>query len=530
MMNKKKFSFSAALLLAAALIASGCQQQQKPADPTPNPTPTPDPKPAPNGTAILPVTATFEGRVVHEDEETGAKTDYLITVSLSNNKVGATAETVSEGYFYIGKNEYDAESGTIDVTLADTRGVREAISLTATYEKATDTLVITEFAGRERKAILPRITKSGDNRSSRYHAMVALEQPLGTSYLSLIINGQNVTGVLVTGQAGSRGSVSTLRTYNGTGYIRRGRELFVEIPLDTSTTAETRKTVEVRAEVKDGVLSNLKVYIAGSQYATHEQHTGQTPNMYSKLPLYYPVRFTLNTKAKETERTTNRKAQLWLRAVPLVTSNGTDVEVLNNNNKGYKLAGYRMYARFTGITSGTHLGESVLSAEAQADALFGKPEYTAGSAGLDAEKASQDFKGVYTFTFAATAFDNGATFQNNLGFTIKDWRPVTDGTNTETVTSGEYIIEILSASNGNLPSADGVTANDVQLKDFFGSAEFEPLATTPQDGIMYAPVTGALATYVPLGESTAVGAVSKKAKHIFDNAHEGFKQINAARP
>ena len=187
-----------------------------------------------------------------------------------------------------------------------------------------------------------------------------------------------------------------------------------------------------------------------------------------------------------------------------------------------------MYARFTGITSGTHLGESVLSAEAHKDALFGKPEYTAGASD---DGAQEKYTGTYTFTFAATAFDNGATFQNNLGFTIKDWRPVADGTtNTETVTSGEYTIEIPATSTGNLPSADGVTANDVQLNNFFGSAEFEPLAASPQDGIMYASVTGAPATYVPLGESAAVGAVSKKAKHIFDNAHEGFKQINAARP
>ena len=529
MMNKRKFSFSAALLLAAALIGSGCQQQQKPADPAPDPKPAPAPdnKQPPNGTTLLPVTVNFEGTIVDVAED-GVKTDYFVTVSLSHNKVGATAETIEQGFFYIGKSNYDAESGAIDVSLADTRSMREPINLTGTYQKATDTLVITEFAGRERKAILTRVVKASEQRTGRYHTMVKLVEPLGTSYLSLIINGQNVTAVLVTGQTSASGTVSTARAYNGTGYIRRGRELFVEIPLDT----KREKTVEVRADVKNGEVSNLTVYVAGNQYQTHEQHTGQNAPLYSQLPLYRPVRFTLNTQQSLLKEIPNgnRKAYLTLEAVPLVkTPGGTGVEPLNKNNHGYEPYGYRMYAQFTSVGGEGVSAFNVTSKRTYVDVTYASPVPTATTSGYT-PGTSDTKKGKYKFFFTKTSFTNNGSFTDNLEFMIENWRPVADGTEPETVTAGNYTFSLSATaanSQGKIVSAGGTAAAAVELKDFFGSAVREPLTTAPQDGEVYAKLDGSTPG-TPRGESTAIAAGDqKKAKYIFA---EGFVQINAARP
>ena len=121
MMNKKKFSFSAALLLAAALIASGCQQQQKPADPTPNPTPTPDPTPAPSVTGSSAAIEFYRALEIGE-----------VTVWVGNNT--ATVRFKDKAGVTFGGNGPIAADGKVSFDLHEVNHSEHTIPFEGTYE------------------------------------------------------------------------------------------------------------------------------------------------------------------------------------------------------------------------------------------------------------------------------------------------------------------------------------------------------------------------------------------------------------
>lgn len=468
--NKK---IGAMLILAAFLMGAGCKPQQENPGATPGPQ-QPKPNPKPSTPAVVQETMHFEG-YIEKDIEDAKKVPYFVTVSLSHNKVGATAETVESGILYIGKSDYDAENGTIDVSLADARGVEEAITLTATYEKASKVLIISEFDGMDRKAILTRVTKPGEGKIKRYNTMVNLGDPIGEAFLSLIVKDQHVTAILVAGRIAENGTTGRARTYNATGYVRRGK-VFVEIPLDTNRT----HVVEVNGTFSGGAVHGVTASLIGSALKTHEEHLDHNAK-YADLPLFKPVTFTINSKPRVIDgngphgNNTNKKAYLTLRAVPIVKALGTmDVQEPGKNTSGYKTFGYRMYAQFTGFDGtpsklahkdvyckNTLTGEDFAN-QAASDAATG------GNGAANIYKVNEK---EYTFDFAAGAFGNGAKFDATT-FKIAGWRPEkVSATLPETVTTGEYeltfggattfpVIADITTTYGSLAENIGSTATD----------------------------------------------------------------------
>ena len=520
MRNIRSFMLAFALIAAGALLAAGCKQPGGSAGDNGGGTTAPggdgkqggtDNKDVKKGTVSA--TMNFYGELVGINETTGRKERYIVTLSLSDNKVGASAEMVGTGYFFIGKGDYDAEGGEASITLTDVKGNSEAITLTANYEAASKTLVVTEFAGNSEKQLLARQQKASDVGMRRYNAMVDLPV-VGETYLSLMYNNRHATVSIAIGKAGAGGSIGTTRAYYGTGIVHRNK-LSAKVEIERG-----RRTFVITAKVADDLtLSEVKVGLEGSdaEYG-HVYENGDPQNM---LPLFTKACFTLNSESVVTDiygagsagAFGNMQAKLVLYAEPLVRSPTDPTKVATAAEaagRGYVPCGYRMSAQFIGFASNAN-SETINSEKVQRDVFF-----LTGTTTPDPNYTS----GAYTFKFdGGSDFKNGATY-DNIKLVIKNWVPKTEGATKANVVSGEYTIELdkNGATDGYIPAVDHA---GVKVVDVCGSA-----AVKKSDGTYYHPKvnTGLAASDICI--QTGDGAASsKQARHLF-LFREGFQARN----
>ena len=474
-------------------------------------------------------TRNFEGILVGKDESTEAVTRYRVTVSLSDGRVGATAEQVGAGHFYIGKAAYDANEGEVSVSLTDVKGNLEPINLAATYEKATDTLVVSEFAGNGEKQLLPREVHRNDVNMHRYNAMVTLPV-VGDVYLSLLYNGNHATAMISTGSAAEHGELGSTRAYYGEGYVHRNR---LQATVQLEKGMHGTRTCLITADVtRDYRLVNLKVSLKEGKgdYPVYEHGN---PSL-SALPLFQDARFTLNyqdVNAIHNSTQTNLKAKLILRAEPLLRHPTDPRKVLDATAdkaklRGYIPYGYRMTAQFVGFTS-----------DGNPDAIKSAPvSISVSYQDTDTTKAGYYDKltGEYTFKFGTVAgqFSNGGSYTKEFPFTISKWRPVAVKSSggvsyPENVESGEYEITLgepsAAAQAGEIPSAG--TPSVKKFIEILGSARVR-YAT---DNIEHYPVlkNGAPDSAYCFGTAQTISALNKRqARHLFDHVEEqeGFKK------
>lgn len=471
MMNKKKFSFSAALLLAAALIASGCQQQQKPADPTPNPTPTPDPKPNPAPTPLA-ETVQFQGNIEYTAEGEKLATTYEVTVTLSHNRVAASAEGSHTGFLYMGSNEYDSESNAIDVSLVNVKDANQTLSLTASYQKANKVLMITEFGGIEVKAVLPMVTRKDANKLTSNYTLPVNLPTIGESVVLIQVNGEKATVAVVAGTASKDGKINSVYTYRAHGYVRRGT-VYVRIPLDTEDINKAKQVLEMEAVVDSasGRVRDLKTTVLDLRETgeTTKQHNGLKA---TRLPRFKPVRL----KFTSTTAATKGDYELELKVEPVVTGKPGKIEDRET---------YAMTAQF--FYYDNPLDHSKPKSVSKPVTVMGK--MTDGGS-----YTNRTLPPDFTFTFAKGKFVSvytsdyplankaGATAAETLGFTIANWKPMSgwtkdtdpkedymnarDPAKAETVVSGDYTIKF-----------DALTAI-INGTDTFGTAAVVPSGAT----------------------------------------------------
>ena len=459
MMNKKKFSFSAALLLAAALIASGCQQQQKPADPTPNPTPTPDPKPAPTPTPLA-ETVQFQGNIEYTAEGEKLATTYEVTVTLSHNRVAASAEGSHTGFLYMGSNEYDSESNAIDVSLVNVKDANQTLSLTASYQKANKVLMITEFGGIEVKAVLPMVTRKDANKLTSNYTLPVNLPTIGESVVLIQVNGEKATVAVVAGTASKDGKIDSVYTYRAHGYVRRGT-VYVRIPLDTEDINKAKQVLEMEAVVDSasGRVRDLKTTVLDLRETgeTTKQHNGLKA---TRLPRFKPVR--LKFKSNSSTATVKGEYELELKVEPVVTGKTGAIEERET---------YAMTAQF--FYYNDPLDHSKVT-KSKPVTVMGK--MTAGGSYTNRTLPPEfefDFKAgkfvsVYTNDYKLCNDQTGPT--TPMAFKVTEWRPMSgwtkdtdpkedytnarDPAKAETVVSGNYKIAFTATSVINTDAAN----------------------------------------------------------------------------
>ena len=517
-MQKIRYSFLAlsAFIAAGALIGAGCKQAGGEVNQPGNSGKTqPDnsgktQQDNPQSGAVH-VTRNFEGELDGLDEATSRPVRYKVTVSLSDKKVGATAQVLDKGYFFVGTSEYDPTSGSVSVTLSDAQKKLEAISLTANYEQATNTLVVTDFAGNSNKQLLSRVARS--NEGGRYHAMIEKLPVIGQGYLTLTYNKRHAHAILVTGHAGVGGTLGSTRAYYGDGSVHRGK-LSVPVKIDATYTFVVQADIDAKE-----ALSNIKVRLEGTGDKYPSDEAGDPSAV---APIFTDAMFTLNTKQPEKAHNDagNAQAKLVLRAEPLMRAPDGSVAVapkITAEMRGYTLAGYRMSAHFIGFKADGR--DAIESETARVDVLMSDTaHYTAAS-------------GEYTFAFDATAFKREDLYKEKLAFSIKGWRPqdIRDAKGNKVVyaanvVSGEYTIELENGSSeGKIPTSnsDGTAFNTL-----FGSGRVLKKSATGSLQQYVSLKDGADAADISVHTGKPVGASNgKKACYMFA-PEEGFKQKN----
>ena len=153
MMNKKKFSLLAAVLLTAAVVAGGCNQQQQVApDPTPNPTPTPTPTPDTNTGSAIEFTGNLEiGQVV---------------VSINNGMVAVWYRRSPDNTVYVGNGTVGAKGAvSFDLHAVDNAADKIPFAGTYHYTQATgvQTFELTQLTASYPYAPVPLTNKHQGN-------------------------------------------------------------------------------------------------------------------------------------------------------------------------------------------------------------------------------------------------------------------------------------------------------------------------------------------------------------------------------
>lgn len=153
MMNKKKFSLLAAVLLTAAVVAGGCNQQQQVApDPTPNPTPTPTPTPDTNTGSAIEFTGNLEiGQVV---------------VSINNGMVAVWYRRSPDNTVYVGNGTVGAKGAvSFDLHAVDNAADKIPFAGTYQYTQATgvQTFELTQLTASYPYAPVPLTNKHQGN-------------------------------------------------------------------------------------------------------------------------------------------------------------------------------------------------------------------------------------------------------------------------------------------------------------------------------------------------------------------------------
>ena len=82
----------------------------------------------------------FEGIIGESDSQEADKrirTDYVVSVTISHNRVGVSAEDKYTGYLFMGSAPYDEKTGSVDVVLANVKDAEKTLSFGATYQSVT---------------------------------------------------------------------------------------------------------------------------------------------------------------------------------------------------------------------------------------------------------------------------------------------------------------------------------------------------------------------------------------------------------
>ena len=482
-------------------------------------------------TGTIAAARNFEGVLVGKDEnDESKKIRYRVTVSLSDGKVGASAELVGEGHFYIGKAPYDASEGEVSVSLADVRGSREPINLAATYEKATDTLVVTEFAGNGEKQLLPREVHKNDLAMHRYNAMVSLPQ-VGDAYISLLYNKTHATAIISTGSAAEHGELGSTRAYYGEGYVHRDT-LQAKVLLQKTTEGTRTFLITAKLDTQGRIIGNNITVQLIEEKKEYDVYENGYPD-FKEVPLFHDAHFTLNYRdfndIHDNGNQPNLKAKLILRAEPLLRHPKEPHKVVTATEKQYNLRGYRPYgyrmtAQFIGFTTDGKT-DAIKSSEARIDVSYEDTDTT--KAGYY-NPVTRD----YTFNFGTknaageSPFYNGASYKDVFPITISNWRPVKTTASgvvyPENVESGEYLITIGTAATvGKVPTVSSVGEDFTSL---FGSVRVRRT-----DNVEHYPKLGEGAKdgdYC-FGTMQTIGAGNRwQARHLFDHVdeQEGFKK------
>ena len=454
----------------------------------------------------------FEGIIGESDSQEADKrirTDYVVSVTISHNRVGVSAEDKYTGYLFMGSAPYDEKTGSVDVVLTDVKGVQEPLSFGATYQKASNVLKVTEFGGEERSAILPRKDEHKLYNRFKTYTVPATLPVLGESVLVFKISNQQATVAVVTGkghigQSNPFGSYGTLGSYHTEAFVARNGKLTAKIPLDTKDIDKAKSVLEITATVTNSGVQDVTSSILSlkKQDGEFDEHDSDHLKE-AHLPHFSKTRFVFKDSA-------GKHYGLIVEAMPVVRY---QIE----RGKREKREMYEMRAQFVRYNADPY----------NPPAPPGRLEIDRTS--KEVRVLGQLVSGAYndkhnppefSFTFPAGCFGNTAVDRlckstdvaggTAVGFTITGWKPIvgedkvlrdTEGYPIkipETVVAGEYVLKV-DTTNGVLDGAIALgVATDItglSLNDYAGAG-----------------LTGAALT------------AGKKVKELF-KAGEGFKRL-----
>lgn len=472
----------------------------------------------------------FEGIIGESDSQEADKrirTDYVVSVTISHNRVGVSAEDKYTGYLFMGSAPYDEKTGSVDVVLTDVKGVQEPLSFGATYQKASNVLKVTEFGGEERSAILPRKDEHKLYNRFKTYTVPATLPVLGESVLVFKISNQQATVAVVTGkghigQSNPFGSYGTLGSYHTEAFVARNGKLTAKIPLDTKDIDKAKSVLEITATVTNSGVQDVTSSILSlkKQDGEFDEHDSDHLKE-AHLPHFSKTRFTFkgNTGAAGADVYYG----LILEAMPVVRY---QIE----RGKREKREMYEMRAQFVQYNADPY-----------------NPPAPPGR--LTIEKTSKEVRvlgqlvsGAYndkhnppefSFTFPAGCFGNTAVDRlckstdvangKAVGFTITGWKPIvgedkvlrdTEGYPIkipETVVAGEYVLKVDTA--GGVVAPDGTGA----VKAVIIGAKSAAGVSGGIDGL-------SMGDYTAVGLDGTALIAGKKVKELF-KAGEGFKRL-----
>ena len=516
-MKKRRYAFLAlALMAAGALLASGCKQAggdvNKPDGGTKTPgTDKPSDNQGNKGKTAVTNALQFQGKIGPSDSTEAEKkvtSEYMVSVTLSDGRVGASAENLSNGFLYMGSAAYDEKSNSVNVTMVNVKNAEDTLSFAGTYQSATKLLKVTEFGDEERSAMLP--LKSGEDINAvakTYTVPVTLPQ-IGESVLLFRINGTQAAVAIIAGKAnaagGLAGNYGTLANYTAEGLVVRG-QLKVKIPLDTKDITKALSVLEISATVSPSSgVSNIVSSILTRQ-GVHEDFDQADEGHLSNtvLPHFKPATFTF--KGKD-----NKYYALVLQAEPAIVGSG-NTRGGRESRETYRMTAYFVELGNTEPTladldpAGEKLNPTDLTKRSVSVSVEGKLTDKTSFSGIDAlaKQASFEFdfpKGC----FANTSYKQlGASSEaaKAIGFKITKWKPLAGKNKTdgkvidETVVSGNF--EIKAESNtGELANQAVFGSDDTKLSG--GDTAYDTVKGTDLSN-------------------------GKKANELFNNGKEGFK-------
>ena len=410
----------------------------------------------------------FEGTIGPSDSQEAdklIKSDYLVSVTISHNRVGVSAEEKSTGFLFMGSAPYDEKTGSVDVVLANVKDAEKTLSFGATYQSVTKILKVTEFGGEERSAILPLKTEKTVDQRVQTYTVPATLPVLGESVVVFKISGNQATVAVVSGRGsapgrmqGSLGSYETLGAYTAETFVVRGA-LSAKIPLDDVKIDKAKTVLEIKATVTASGVQDVKSSILSLKekdgaFDSHDSdHLKATT-----LPHFKPARFTFkgNTGAANADVYFG----LHLEAMPAVRRQVVrgKIEVRET---------YEMKAQFFKYTGGTP-GEPSTALTDQSKEVRVLATLESGTYGSEKDPP------VFSFTFPAGCFVYTAVDRlankgdaDAVGFTITNWRPLAGWHETEkdddgyakqipeTVVSGDYVLKVDTATGVLTPDGSG---------------------------------------------------------------------------
>lgn len=462
-MKKRRYAFLAlALMAAGALLASGCKQAggdvNKPDGGTKTPgTDKPSDNQGNKGKTAVTNALQFQGKIGPSDSTEAEKkvtSEYMVSVTLSDGRVGASAENLSNGFLYMGSAAYDEKSNSVNVTMVNVKNAEDTLSFAGTYQSATKLLKVTEFGDEERSAMLP--LKSGEDINAvakTYTVPVTLPQ-IGESVLLFRINGTQAAVAIIAGKAnaagGLAGNYGTLANYTAEGLVVRG-QLKVKIPLDTKDITKALSVLEISATVSPSSgVSNIVSSILTRQ-GVHEDFDQADEGHLSNtvLPHFKPATFTFKSDDKY--------YALVLQAEPAIVGSG-NTRGGRESRETYRMTAYFVELGNTEPTladldpAGEKLNPTDLtkrSVSVSVEGTFDAKKQTFTDIDAPAKQPSFEFD-FPTGCFANTSYKQlGADSDNKaVGFKITEWKPIAGKNKTdgkvidETVVSGNFKIKV----------------------------------------------------------------------------------------